>query len=215
MAKKSVSGSSYYKSSNMSGPGSTAYRNPRGVMTVGDKTSLPESVHQRMMRANAAAMQRANAAKPVTLGKTRGLTPPTAAIDIRGYFGDERTGIRKNVGPLQTKPRAMPAPTGVATITPAVKTAVTRKAAPAQVVRTTTNMKVTPVSAPARMGGLGVSTGKTTGTSATRAGTGGKTSMSAYGRAQQTAANKSGVAGPSKNSSGRNASSASRPSRSR
>ncbi len=75
MAKKSVSGSTFYKSSNISGPGSTEYKNPRGVMTVGDKSSLPESVNQRMMRANAAALRRAKA-------------PAMASIDIRGYLGD-------------------------------------------------------------------------------------------------------------------------------
>jgi hypothetical protein len=199
MAKKSVSSSTYYKSSNMTGPGSTEYRNPRGVMTVGDKSSLPESVHQRMMRANAAATQRATAGK---LGKTRGLTPAAAAIDIRGYFGDERTGIRKNVGPLNAV-----APKAKAIVNAAPAKAKT----PPAVVSTTTNMKLSPVktAAPARMGGLGVTTGKTTGTTATRAGTGGKTTMSSYGRAQQTAANKGGVAGPAKNSSGRNVSSAS------
>jgi hypothetical protein len=137
------------------------------------------------------------AKRPASLGsyvKSKVEKPlPAGAIDIRGYFGDERTGIRKNVGPLNAV-----APKAKAKTPPAV-------------VSTTTNMKLSPVKAatPARMGGLGVTTGKTTGTTATRAGTGGKTSMSSYGRAQQTAANKGGVAGPAKNSSGRNVSSAS------
>lgn len=47
-----------------------------------------------------------------------------------------------------------------------------------------------------RGGGLGVSTGKTTGSSATRAGTGGKTTTSASQRASNNAFNKGGVAGP-------------------
>ena len=73
------------------------------------------------------------------------------------------------------------------------------------VVRTTTNMKTSPV----RGGGLGVTTGKTTGSSATRMGTGGKTSMSASQRAQQNAFNKGGVAGPSRSGGGKTSGSSS------
>lgn len=47
-----------------------------------------------------------------------------------------------------------------------------------------------------RGGGLGVTTGKQTGSSATRAGTGGKTTTSASQRAANNAFNKGGVAGP-------------------
>ena len=131
---------------------------------------------------HAAATQRATAAK----------RPASAAIDIRGYFGDERTGIRKNVGPLAPKARA------VTTVTPTVK-----KVAPAQVVRTTTNMKVTPVktAAPARMAinrmtgnTTGFSSGTTTGKTTSKSGTAGRTSMSSFGRSEAARASR-GVGG--------------------
>lgn len=84
-----------------------------------------------------------------------------------------------------------PAPISTA-VPPKPKT----RPAPA-VVRTTTNMRVTPASAPARAGGLGVSTGKTTGTTATRAGTGGKTVTSAYAKQMANALNRTNQpAGP-------------------
>ncbi len=94
------------------------------------------------------------------------------------------------------------------------------KKAPA-VVSTTVPMKLTPVKAspgakakstpasPMRMGGLGITTGKVTGSSATRAGTGGRTSISPSLRAAQNAFNKGGVAGPTRNAAGKSVSSAS------
>lgn len=88
-----------------------------------------------------------------------------------------------------------------ARVKPTAAKATTSKAA-RDVVRTTTNMKASPV----RAGGLGVTTGTRTGTSATRMGTGGKTSMSASQRAQQNAFNKGGVAGPSRSGGGKTSS---------
>ena len=84
-----------------------------------------------------------------------------------------------------------------ARVKPATAKATTSKAAK-DVVRTTTNMKPSPTGGR----GLGVTTGTRTGTSATRMGTGGKTSMSASQRAQQNAFNKGGVAGPSRSGGG-------------
>ena len=186
----------------MSGPGQTEYRNPRGVMTVGDKTSLPESVHQRMMRANEAAARRANAAKAVTPApaKTRSLPRPAAAIDIRGYLGDERTGIRKPTTSFAAGLKAK---------------AAAKKVTPAAVVRTATDMKTSPVKtkAPTRMAvnpftgsTLGFTTGSRTGSTATKAGVAGKTQMSGTQRMAQNAFNKGGVSGPRKTADGKNAS---------
>lgn len=54
---------------------------------------------------------------------------PTGSIDIRGYFGDERTGVRKPVASFAAKPKQ--------TASSQVK--------PAAVVRTTVDMKTSPV----------------------------------------------------------------------
>lgn len=81
------------------------------------------------------------------------------------------------------------------------KTAAAAKLPPArQVIRTTADVKDTPARKPApqRTGGLGITTGKTTGSSATRAGTGGLTRQSAYARMTATANAKSGNIGPSR-----------------
>jgi len=94
------------------------------------------------------------------------------------------------------------------------------KSKPAQVIRTTVSERVTPVSAkaaaPARMAvnratgdTTGFTTGTRTGSTATKAGVAGKTRMSASQRTSQNAFNNGGVAGPRKDSSGRNVSSAS------
>ena len=94
------------------------------------------------------------------------------------------------------------------------------KAKPAQAVSTTVRERITPTSAkakaPARMAvnprtgsTLGFTTGSRTGSSASKAGVAGKTSMTGMQRMSQNAFNKGGVAGPRKDSSGRNVSSAS------
>jgi hypothetical protein len=94
------------------------------------------------------------------------------------------------------------------------------KSKPAQVIRTTVSERTTPVSAkaaaPTRMAvnratgdTTGFTTGTRTGSTATKAGVAGKTRMSASQRTSQNAFNKGGVAGPRKDSSGRNVSSAS------
>ena len=125
---------------------------------------------------------------------------PPKSIDIRGYFGDERTGVRKT------------APGFVAALK---AKAAAKQAAPAAVVRTTTDMKTSPAKAkaPARMAvnprtgsTLGFTTGKTTGSTATKSGMAMRTSMSAGQRAARAALEKGGVAGPSKTASGKNAS---------
>jgi hypothetical protein len=94
------------------------------------------------------------------------------------------------------------------------------KAKPAQAVSTTVDMRITPAAAkakaPTRMAvnprtgsTLGFTTGSRTGSTATKAGVAGKTQMSGSQRMAQNAFNKGGVAGPRKDSSGRNVSSAS------
>jgi hypothetical protein len=132
-----------------------------------------------------------------------GLLP--GSIDIRGYFGDERTGVRK--------------PTPGYVMGQKIATALTAKAAakkmapPAAVVRTTTNMKSSPAKAkaPARMAinrftgsTLGFTSGKTTGSTVTKSGIAGKTTPAS--RAATRALDKGGVAGPSKTADGKNAS---------
>ena len=184
MAKKSVSSSTYYKSPNRSDlPAAVADRMNKTVRTEGGRSSLPESVHQRMMRANTLATLRANTAK----------RPASADIDIRGYFGDERTGIRKNVGPLAPKAKA---------VVKAAPAKAKTKAPPA-VVRTTTNMKLSPAkaAAPARMAvnrvtgnTTGFSSGTTTGKTTSKSGTAGRTSMSSFGRSEAARASR-GVGG--------------------
>jgi hypothetical protein len=123
-----------------------------------------------------------------------------------GGFGDERTGIRKPITRMPMPAPAVPKPKP--------------KPKPAQVIRTTVSERTTPVSAkaaaPARMAvnratgdTTGFTTGTRTGSTATKAGVAGKTRMSASQRTSQNAFNKGGVAGPRKDSSGRNVSSAS------
>jgi hypothetical protein len=88
----------------------------------------------------------------------------------------------------------------------------------AQVIRTTVSERITPVSAkataPARMAvnratgnTTGFTSGKTTGSTVTKAGVATKTGGTAYQQMQRNAMEKSGVAGPRKDSSGRNVSS--------
>ena len=100
--------------------------------------------------------------------------------------------------------------------TPTKAAAAPKKAAP---IRTTVDMRATPAAAkakaPARMAinprtgsTLGFTTGSRTGSTATKAGVAGKTQMSGSQRMAQNAFNKGGVAGPRKDSSGRNVSSA-------
>lgn len=108
---------------------SDAYKSYRGQIpnTANYKTDLPESVHQRMMRANEMATKRANARKAAAA-----LALPAGSIDIRGYFGDERTGIRKTAGQK---------------VASALKAKPALKVEPAAVVRTTTDMKSSPAPA--------------------------------------------------------------------
>lgn len=146
---------------------------------------------------------------------------PSGSIDIRGYFGDERTGIRKTAGQK---------------IVSALKAGVVdKKAKPADVVRATTNMKTSPVkTTPAQrvvmdknpMGPRKTAAGKNAsfgfastkdmgaramgalGGLARGAMSGGlKSSPGSPARAAQARAmNKNSVAGPSKTASGKNAS---------
>lgn len=146
---------------------------------------------------------------------------PSGSIDIRGYFGDERTGIRKTAGQK---------------IASALNVgAVDKKAKPADVVRTTTNMKTSPVkTTPAQrvvmdknpLGPRKTAAGKNAsfgfastkdmgaramgalGGLARGAMSGGlKSSPGSPARAAQARAmNKNSVAGPSKTASGKNAS---------
>lgn len=190
---------------------SDAYKSYRGQIpnTANYKTDLPESVHQRMMRANEMATKRANARKAAAVPAR-----PAGSIDIRGYFGDERTGIRKSAGQKLTS-------------------AINAK--PAAVVRTTTNMKTSPVkTTPAQrvvmdknpMGPRKTAAGKNASFGFASTKDMGARAMGALGglargvmsgglksspgsparAAQARAMNKNSVAGPSKTASGKNAS---------
>ena len=125
---------------------------------------------------------------------------PPGSIDIRGYFGDERTGVRK------------PAPGYVMgqKIATALKAkAADKKAKPASVVRTTTDMKTTParMAVNPRTGStLGFTTGKVTGSTASKSGMAMRTPRTAGQRTARAALEKGGVAGPSKTAGGKNAS---------
>lgn len=158
---------------------------------------------------------------PVTRTAAAAPARPAGSIDIRGYFGDERTGIRKTAGQK---------------IASALNVgAVDKKAKPADVVRTTTDMKTSPVkTTPAQrvvmdknpMGPRKTAAGKNAsfgfastkdmgaramgalGGLARGAMSGGlKSSPGSPARAAQARAmNKNSVAGPSKTASGKNAS---------
>ena len=127
----------------------------------------------------------------------RGRTPkdqsrvPVGTIDIRGYFGDEGTGVRKPTA-------RMPAP--------AVKKApAAKKDAP---IRTTVDMRTTParMAVNPRTGStLGFTTGKTTGSTSFKPGVATKTRVSPAQQMARNAFNKGGVAGPSRSGGGRSA----------
>lgn len=122
---------------------------------------------------------------------------PVGTVDLRGYFGDEGTGVRKPTA-------RMPAP--------AVKKApAAKKAAP---IRTTVDMRTTPAKAkaPTRMAvnprtgsTLGFTTGKTTGSTSFKPGVAAKTRVSPAQQMARNAFNKGGVAGPSRSGGGRSA----------
>ena len=138
------------------------------------------------------------------------------------YFGDERGGVRKPASRTSTYTsvndrmaeysKKQAAKKAAPPKAPARK--LTKINVPGGGLRTA---KVTPTSSkPKQMGinratgsTLGFTTGKTTGSTATKSGVAGKTKMSGSQRMAQNAFNKGGVAGPRKDSSGRNVSSAS------
>ena len=114
------------------------------------------------------------------------IMPAGAMVDIRGYLGDERTGIRKSVpgtrapavAPVVAKAPVKKTPTVVSNVvrerpspTPAKAAAPARKAVSARTGDTT-----------------GVTTGKTTGTTARVGGVATKTKQTAYGRQMASAA---------------------------
>lgn len=123
-----------------------------------------------------------------------------AAIDIRGYLGDERTGIRKPTTSFAAGLKAK---------------AAAKKVTPAAVVRTTTDMKTSPAKAkaPTRMAvnpftgnTLGFTTGKTTGSTSSKSGIATRTPMTTNQRMTRAAMEKGGVSGPRKTADGKNAS---------
>lgn len=128
---------------------------------------------------------------------------PRAAKDQSRVFS-ERTlgGLKQRTAVAAPKPKAKPAnPVNVVR----------------DVVRTITDMRTTPAKAagPKRMAvnprtgsTLGFTTGSKTGSTVSKAGTAFRTPMTPGQRANRAAFDRSGVAGPSKDSSGRNRSSA-------
>jgi hypothetical protein len=200
--------------------------NPKSRLSnvlAGDRTGRGKPAKIISTVHNAGVLQSARLGAPVTrmgaYAQRKDLPP--GSIDIRGYFGDERTGIRKTAGQK---------------IASALNVgAVDKKAKPADVVRTTTNMKTSPVkTTPAQrvvmdknpMGPRKTAAGKNAsfgfastkdmgaramgalGGLARGAMSGGlKSSPGSPARAAQARAmNKNSVAGPSKTASGKNAS---------
>ena len=123
--KKSVSGSTYYKSSNVSGPGSTEYKDSGTVFSIGERSSIPKNVYARVPR----APTRKTMPTADVIRSSYYMSNPTQP----GAFNTYRAGTKKSVP-------AMPAPTGDARITP-------QKTKAPSVVRATTNMKTSPVKA--------------------------------------------------------------------
>lgn len=133
--------------------------------------------------------------KPTSVGGGLGVKPYNAAKPSIGFrTGVNTPGVARDAMYGSTPRKSVPLPPAPISVAVPPKP----KARPAHaVIRTTTNMRVTPTSAPARGGGLGVSTGKTTSTTATRAGTGGKTVTSAYAKQMANALNRTNQpAGP-------------------
>jgi len=156
-------------------------------------------------------------------GDFQGSTQPKSKLS--GGFGPFGIKYSKPIGPVKpvglrmdeySKQQLAQMKQRAAQVAPKPKA----KPKTAQVIRTTVSELVTPASAkaaaPARMAvnratgdTTGFTTGTRTGSTATKAGVAGKTRMSASQRTSQNAFNKGGVAGPRKDSSGRNVSSAS------
>jgi hypothetical protein len=105
-------------------------------------------------------------------------------IDIRGYLGDERTGIRKTV-PGARKPAA-PKQQVVSNVTRERPSPTPASAPPPA------RMATNPVTGKT----TGFTSGSKTGTTMTKAGKAFKTAESAYQRQQRMALEKMGVAGP-------------------
>jgi hypothetical protein len=153
-------------------------------------------------------------------GDFQGSTQPKSKLS--GGFGPFGIKYNKPIGPVKPvglrmdeysrqqlaklKQPAAPAPVPKA------------KPKPAQVIRTTVSERITPAmarpAAPAKMAinratgdTTGFTSGKTTGKTVTKAGVATKTGGTAYQQMQRNAMAKSGVAGPRKDSSGRNVSS--------
>ena len=142
--------------------------------------------------------------QPRTIARAPKPAAPQKTVSLVGGLGMQAYKSDTAKTSLRTAPTADTAGRdrqygGGKTVTAAAKPAA--KLPPAkQVIRTSADVKDTPVKklAPQRTGGLGVTTGKTTGSSATRAGTGGLTRQSAYARMTATANAKSGNIGPSR-----------------
>lgn len=136
---------------------------------------------------------------------------PRAAKDQSRVFSERTLGGLKQRAVAAAKPKGYVMGQNLTTPKP--------KAKPASVVRTTVNERVTPTSsksaAPQRMAinprtgsTLGFTTGGKTGSTASKPGTAFRTPMTPGQRASRASFDRSGVAGPQKDSSGRNRSSA-------
>jgi hypothetical protein len=148
------------------------------------------SLQQTVNRPSKGALERMRDYSEAQAQRVRAATN-AGTIDIRGYLGDERTGIRKTVAGAR-KPAA---PVAVSVV-PA-----------SQVISNVTRERTSPVpsrpAAPARMATnpvtgktTGFTSGSKTGSTVTKAGTAFKTAESAYQRQQRMALEKMGVAGP-------------------
>ena len=129
--------------------------------------------------------------------KEKALAP--GSIDIRGYFGDERAGIRKarvGLSRKATPTATVAAPKAKKTVGETIRTFVREKLTPTR--KTGPQMALNRVTGNTTGFTSGVKTGKTI----TKSGVATKTPMSASRRAEQNAFNKGGVAGPSRGGGG-------------
>lgn len=164
-------------------------------------------------------VQKGTRYQPTAMGGGLGMAPynnPDAPKKFgtgRNTSTADRNTLYGSPGAKPPKPRAKPA-------MPAAPKAVKAKAGPKATVLTAATGKGNtgpnkanpvgprPMAVNPRTGStLGFTTGKTTGSTATKSGIANKTPMSAFGHTQRNAYDKGGVAGPTKNAAGKNASS--------
>ena len=202
MAKKSVTESTFAK-------------NPRGVYSVGQKSSLPANVGKMLDGPTVTRSQKGDIKQPPAMGKRIGAVANKYGKPIgpsnKGTVPGGRGIMALNN--VRLKPTAG-APKATVRAGQPVSAAGTPKRSVGGVIRTTVNERLSSsrktgtAMAKNRVTGTttGFTSGTTTGKTVSKPGVAGKTSMSPTQRMAQNAFNKGGVAGPSRNSGGGGAS---------